>query len=206
MPDENYLEQLCLNISILCAVQSINLIRLSVHEYPSASMSDRQHRLLRRIFGQAHANEQAIEIISTITGDNGRTRVRSLSRYGASAVIEELIDGTKDITSRGRTVILGIQSLVEAFPVFEERDAYIEGLATDLRNLRTAHHGRARHARGYNHERERARELLRRGTDQYRRELCPSPPGWEEPRLMSLPSPQPTRKRAHNKASSKVRA
>lgn len=204
---ENYLEKLCLNISILIAIQSINLMRLSVHKCPQLGMSDKQHRLLRRLFGQAHANKQAIEIISTITGDNNRTRVRSLSRFGASVVIEELVDDrTKDLTERGRTIILGIQGLLEAFPVLEERDAYIQRVETDLCNLRTAHHGRTRYARGYHHERERARKLLRRGTDQYRRELRPGPSGWEEPGLMSLPSPQPSRKKAVHNSHPKVRA
>jgi len=203
---ESYFERLCLNISILIAIQSIGFMRLSVHDASDVGMTDAQHRLVRRLLGQAlgpeHENPLAIEITRTITGDSGRVSVRGLTKIGASTIIEELIDArTKSITTRGRTIIFGIQGLIKAFPFFEEREAYIQGVETYMRNLRTAHHGATGHARGYSHERERARQLLERGATQYRRELRPRPPGWQEPRLMSFQSPYETGKRKGNKAS-----
>jgi hypothetical protein len=185
--EETYSKALSVSLETIIAVQSIKYLRLIVHETSGTGMTDAQHRLLRRLFGQAEANEQAVEIVKTITGDNATIRFRSMSKQAASAIIEELMDaGTKSITQRGAMAISGIKSLIEAFPVFEERDAYIERVASDMCLLRRTYNAGTRDARSYPIERERARKLLSRGSNQYRRELRPDASRRQEPRLLSF--------------------
>jgi hypothetical protein len=198
-------ESICRNMTVLIAIKAIGSMRLGIHEFPAQEISQAQHRMIRRILSSAIGSKQnkqiettaygdtierkslAIEIIGTITGDNGRTSVTGLSRFAASNIIRELIDeATKEVTNWGKATVIGITHLIEDYPCFYEREAYISRVAADMRNMRrTNRWSRSRYARSDNHTWQRTRELITRKSIVYKRELCIGAPWREEPGNMS---------------------